>query len=64
MGMLCLRDQALPGADARLHKKVGDVSEEKSKSEGPVVIKKYANRRLYNTQDLFLCDPSTIWPRW
>ena len=30
---------------------VGDiVSEEKSKGEGPVVIKKYANRRLYNTQ--------------
>jgi polyhydroxyalkanoate synthesis repressor PhaR len=31
---------------------VGDgyVSEDKSKSEGPVVIKKYANRRLYNTQ--------------
>jgi polyhydroxyalkanoate synthesis repressor PhaR len=26
------------------------VSEEKTKSEGPVVIKKYANRRLYNTQ--------------
>jgi polyhydroxyalkanoate synthesis repressor PhaR len=26
------------------------VSEEKSKGEGPVVIKKYANRRLYNTQ--------------
>ena len=26
------------------------MSEEKSKSEGPVVIKKYANRRLYNTQ--------------
>jgi polyhydroxyalkanoate synthesis repressor PhaR len=26
------------------------VSEEKSKAEGPVVIKKYANRRLYNTQ--------------
>jgi polyhydroxyalkanoate synthesis repressor PhaR len=26
------------------------VSEDKSKSEGPVVIKKYANRRLYNTQ--------------
>jgi len=25
------------------------VSEEKSKTEGPVVIKKYANRRLYNT---------------
>jgi polyhydroxyalkanoate synthesis repressor PhaR len=25
------------------------VSEEKSKAEGPVVIKKYANRRLYNT---------------
>jgi polyhydroxyalkanoate synthesis repressor PhaR len=29
---------------------VGIVSEEKSKGEGPVVIKKYANRRLYNTQ--------------
>jgi len=29
---------------------VGIVSEEKAKSEGPVVIKKYANRRLYNTQ--------------
>lgn len=26
------------------------MSEEKSKAEGPVVIKKYANRRLYNTQ--------------
>jgi polyhydroxyalkanoate synthesis repressor PhaR len=26
------------------------VSEEKAKGEGPVVIKKYANRRLYNTQ--------------
>ncbi len=26
------------------------MSEEKSKGEGPVVIKKYANRRLYNTQ--------------
>jgi polyhydroxyalkanoate synthesis repressor PhaR len=26
------------------------VSEEKSKSDGPVIIKKYANRRLYNTQ--------------
>jgi polyhydroxyalkanoate synthesis repressor PhaR len=26
------------------------VSEEKTKTEGPVVIKKYANRRLYNTQ--------------
>jgi len=26
------------------------VSEEKSKGESPVVIKKYANRRLYNTQ--------------
>ena len=26
------------------------MSEEKSKTEGPVVIKKYANRRLYNTQ--------------
>jgi polyhydroxyalkanoate synthesis repressor PhaR len=30
---------------------VGEVvSEDKSKSEGPVIIKKYANRRLYNTQ--------------
>jgi len=26
------------------------VSEEKNKSDGPVIIKKYANRRLYNTQ--------------
>jgi polyhydroxyalkanoate synthesis repressor PhaR len=26
------------------------VSEDKTKAEGPVVIKKYANRRLYNTQ--------------
>ena len=26
------------------------MSEEKTKGEGPVVIKKYANRRLYNTQ--------------
>src|SRR3954467_14414563 len=26
------------------------VSEEKTKAEGPAVIKKYANRRLYNTQ--------------
>ena len=26
------------------------VSEDKSKSDGPVIIKKYANRRLYNTQ--------------
>ena len=26
------------------------MSEEKAKTEGPVVIKKYANRRLYNTQ--------------
>ena len=26
------------------------MSEDKAKSEGPVVIKKYANRRLYNTQ--------------
>ena len=33
------------------HIKVGVVvSEEKTKGEGPVVIKKYANRRLYNTQ--------------
>ena len=31
--------------------RLGDyVSEEKSKAEGPVIIKKYANRRLYNTQ--------------
>src|SRR6201994_842966 len=26
------------------------VSEDKSKAEGPVIIKKYANRRLYNTK--------------
>src|SRR5688572_32382139 len=26
------------------------VSEDKSKAEGPVIIKKYANRRLYNTE--------------
>ena len=26
------------------------MSDEKNKAEGPVVIKKYANRRLYNTQ--------------
>ncbi len=26
------------------------MSEDKAKNEGPVVIKKYANRRLYNTQ--------------
>ena len=26
------------------------MSEEKTKADGPVVIKKYANRRLYNTQ--------------
>jgi len=26
------------------------VSEDKAKAEGPVIIKKYANRRLYNTQ--------------
>jgi polyhydroxyalkanoate synthesis repressor PhaR len=26
------------------------VSEDKTKADGPVVIKKYANRRLYNTQ--------------
>jgi polyhydroxyalkanoate synthesis repressor PhaR len=26
------------------------VADDKAKSEGPVVIKKYANRRLYNTQ--------------
>jgi polyhydroxyalkanoate synthesis repressor PhaR len=26
------------------------VSEDKAKGEGPVIIKKYANRRLYNTQ--------------
>jgi polyhydroxyalkanoate synthesis repressor PhaR len=27
-----------------------NVSDEKSKVQGPVIIKKYANRRLYNTQ--------------
>ena len=40
--------QALRG---ERHKNVGVVvSEDKLKGEGPVVIKKYANRRLYNTQ--------------
>src|SRR3569623_1606501 len=36
----------------RLYTAAGEryVSEEKNKSEGPVIIKKYANRRLYNTQ--------------
>jgi polyhydroxyalkanoate synthesis repressor PhaR len=29
---------------------VGNVSEDKARTEGPVIIKKYANRRLYNTQ--------------
>jgi polyhydroxyalkanoate synthesis repressor PhaR len=32
------------------HFEGGIVSEEKAKAEGPVIIKKYANRRLYNTQ--------------
>ena len=39
--------QRLSGGPAN---RVRIVSEEKSKTEGPVVIKKYANRRLYNTQ--------------
>ena len=36
----------------RPHGEFGEdnVSEEKSRAEGPVIIKKYANRRLYNTQ--------------
>jgi polyhydroxyalkanoate synthesis repressor PhaR len=39
------------GGDGASTGKVGEnVSEDKAKSEGPVVIKKYANRRLYNTQ--------------
>jgi len=41
---------SLPKAAAwRRRKRRGFVSEEKTKA-GPVVIKKYANRRLYNTQ--------------
>jgi polyhydroxyalkanoate synthesis repressor PhaR len=46
-GLLCT---PFPRRGARYLRKVGNVSEAKSKSEGPVVIKKYANRRLYNTQ--------------
>ena len=46
--MLCIgRRRPVEGPALR----VGEhVSEEKTKAEGPVVIKKYANRRLYNTQ--------------
>jgi polyhydroxyalkanoate synthesis repressor PhaR len=37
--------------EACIYKHPGNsVSEAKNKAEGPVVIKKYANRRLYNTQ--------------
>jgi polyhydroxyalkanoate synthesis repressor PhaR len=46
LGGCCLSASA-PGGALR---KVGKVSEDKKKSDGPVVIKKYANRRLYNTQ--------------
>ena len=42
--------QALKGARGYFTFEEAVVSEEKSKSDGPVVIKKYANRRLYNTQ--------------
>jgi polyhydroxyalkanoate synthesis repressor PhaR len=38
------------GEGVDLQKPGNSVSEEKTKAEGPVVIKKYANRRLYNTQ--------------
>src|SRR3569623_850452 len=34
-----------------VHRKSGNsVADDKVKADGPVVIKKYANRRLYNTQ--------------
>jgi polyhydroxyalkanoate synthesis repressor PhaR len=42
---------AAGGSDHEPEYCVGEhVSEEKNKADGPVVIKKYANRRLYNTQ--------------
>jgi polyhydroxyalkanoate synthesis repressor PhaR len=44
--MLC----CVAASGGRANLQVGNVSEEKTKTEGPVVIKKYANRRLYNTQ--------------
>src|SRR5580693_5969810 len=44
--MLCCASKGPAGGS----KGVGNVTEEKTKAEGPVVIKKYANRRLYNTQ--------------
>jgi polyhydroxyalkanoate synthesis repressor PhaR len=44
--MLCCGLQAVRGEGQR----GGHVSEDKARTEGPVIIKKYANRRLYNTQ--------------
>src|SRR5271155_3271661 len=47
----CPSINCAPSGEGATTAKVGEhVSEEKAKSEGPVVIKKYANRRLYNTQ--------------
>jgi polyhydroxyalkanoate synthesis repressor PhaR len=38
------------GKGAKKQSGIAKVPEDKSKNDGPVVIKKYANRRLYNTQ--------------
>jgi polyhydroxyalkanoate synthesis repressor PhaR len=48
----CFSPQRTPGRGVkRLQiKEISQVAEESSKAEAPVVIKKYANRRLYNTQ--------------
>ncbi len=51
MSLSSLPCQAGTAFWGRRNKTVGDkVSEDKAKNDGPVVIKKYANRRLYNTQ--------------
>ena len=50
-GMVLSYAQSTLGWRRRVYSSRGIcVSEEKTKAEGPVVIKKYANRRLYNTQ--------------
>ena len=46
--MVCWR--ALPSRQARKVRKRPSVTENGTHPDGPVVIKKYANRRLYNTQ--------------
>src|SRR5579862_9074081 len=47
--MLCMGEKTARSRGRR-YELGTPVSEEKSKGEGPVIIKKYANRRLYNTQ--------------